>query len=56
MILAFENNLVLNLWEPTLIEPIEYFFQNFDTLVNRFLWRYFLKTNSIFKMLCESQN
>jgi hypothetical protein len=56
MIITFENKLVLNLWEPTFKEPIEYFFQNFDSLTNDFLWRLFLKTNSNFKMLCESQN
>ncbi len=41
MIIAFENKVVLNLWEPTLREPIEYFFQNFDTLADRFIWRFF---------------
>jgi hypothetical protein len=56
IIAAFENKLVLNLREPTLRKPIEYFFENFDTLADHFLWRLFLKTNSIFKMLCESQN
>lgn len=52
---TFENQLALNLWELSLSELVQIFFQKFDTLINSLLWRIFFGKSVWFLMLLKTK-